>query len=530
MKHKIPFYIILFSSFFQKISAQPWLPLGNGVNGFVYALCVDSQSNLLYVGGDFVRVGDNLPVENLAVWDGNAWLTTAELPHQVNDLQYYHGKMYAALDDGLVGYIQDSRFVIVGSFSGTVNTLGVWKDTLYAGGYFITSYNENEDVTVNHIARFDSIFEWHALGNGINVGSNVKSLYEYKGDLIAGGAFEKAGDTILNNIGRWDGYNWHSMGSGVTTRGKYYLAYINALDTFQNKLIVGGDFKQVDEIEVHSLATWSGKKWDTLAQTRTDVVNVLYSANEVLYVSGDLKQPIMVWNGIKWDNLNFGRSGAIYSNAFYLNNLYVGGLFPGLNDSLNNIAYLDYSTNQNLCTAPYAGQVSDITSSAATLTWLDSSTIPTSYRIYYKVKNTTGWQKVHAKTKNKALKGLLTNTTYSWMVGTKCDTSHSGFSQRYEFTTLTEKKSLSEDYSQFNFSIFPNPGNGQINIVVISDNSSPLILKIYDMAGRVVYSDGWINGGSNDKLLDLSTLQPGIYSMQLLCNNQEAIRKMVLIK
>ncbi|MBA3648680.1 MAG: T9SS type A sorting domain-containing protein [Chitinophagales bacterium] len=531
MKHQLSFYLMIIVMM-QKLSAQVWRPLGDGVNGFVNALCVDSQSNLLYVGGDFVRVGDDLNVENLAVWDGTAWHTTAELPHAVNDLKYYHGKIYAALDDGLVGYIQDDRFVIVGSFSGTVNTLGVWKDILYAGGYFNTSYNENKDVTVNHIARFDSVFEWHALGDGISQGAdpNVKRIYNYNGNLIAGGRFEKAGDSVVNNIARWDGIKWHSLSSGVIIPNDDYGAYVDALDTFQNELIVGGDFKQAGEIEAHSLATWSGYTWDTLARIRTVEVNVVYSANGVLYVSGDLKQPIMVWDGIEWSDLNWGGAGAIFSNVSYLGDLYVGGWFTGINDSLNGAAYLDYTITENLCTTPYKGQVSEITASSATVSWKDSSTMPTGYRIYYKVKNTNGWQKAHSAINSKTLKGLSAGTTYSWMVGSKCDTAHSSFSARFEFTTLSEKESLLEDPSQFNFSIFPNPNNGQIKIAVTSGSSSPIILKIYDMTGRVVYADEWIKEGSNDKSLDLSTLPPGIYSMQLICNNQEAIRKMFLIK
>ncbi|MBA3649331.1 MAG: T9SS type A sorting domain-containing protein [Chitinophagales bacterium] len=522
-------YSLLQLLIFQKMSAQVWRPLGEGINNAVFAMCVDSINNQLYVGGRFNQAG-NLTVQNLATWDGSNWHKAPTMQDEVNALIYFNGRVYIALDNGVVGYIKDNIFVVAGSFDNDVSCFAIYKGALYAGGHFEMAYGfyGEKDREVNHIARMDTIGRWLPLGDGIN-GSEVEAMHEYNGDLIAGGFFNTAGDNPVKNIARWDGKKWHPMKTGLYDPDNENSAYVDAMDTFQNELVVGGEFHQAGSIPCHSIATWSNNTWDTLDYVSTNSVRTIYSAFGNLYVSGIIDDGLSAWNGVNWYQLNWGGEGDIFSFSTYQGHLYAGGIFYQLMDSLNSIAYLDYGNSVTECFSPYAGKSNDITATSASLSWKDSSTTPTGYRVYYKVKNTTGWQKAHSPTKSKTLKGLSAGTTYSWMVGSKCDTAHSDFSERYEFTTLAEKKSLSEDDSPFNFSIRPNPGDGQVNITVTSNNSIPIILKIYDMTGRVVYSDGWVNGGSDDKFLNLSTLQPGVYSMQLLCNNHEAIRKLVMV-
>ncbi|MBA3649316.1 MAG: hypothetical protein H0W62_12330 [Chitinophagales bacterium] len=265
MKRTLLYFLLQFFTF--QTSAQVWRPLGEGLNAAALALSVDSQSNLLYVGGDFTRAG-GLLVHNLAIWDGIEWHVAPEMPDQVNDLLYYKGQIYAALDNGWVILVQDSNFEILGAFNNIVKCLKVYKDTLYAGGYFTTSYglSGNDDTQVNHIAKYANNEKWLPVGKGISerADPNVKALHDYNGDLIAGGRFEKAGDSTAKNIARWNGYAWYPMEKGVVIPGDEFAAYVIALDTFENELIVGGEFKKAGNLKCHSLATWSDNRWDTL--------------------------------------------------------------------------------------------------------------------------------------------------------------------------------------------------------------------------------------------------------------------------
>ena len=43
----------------------------------------------------------------------------------------------------------------------------------------------------------------------------MSALTVYNGELIVGGSFVETGGVPANSIARWDGSNWHAMGSGM---------------------------------------------------------------------------------------------------------------------------------------------------------------------------------------------------------------------------------------------------------------------------------------------------------------------------
>ncbi|MBA3646973.1 MAG: T9SS type A sorting domain-containing protein [Chitinophagales bacterium] len=341
--------VILMNLFYaQVILGQVWRPLDQGLNNTVFAMCVDSQNNQLYVGGHFTKAG-SIKVQNLSIWDGNTWLNAPDMQDQVNALIYFKGHIYVALDNGWVGYIQDNDFVIAGTFDNYVSCFALYKDTLYAGGHFTTAYGffGEDDREVNHIARFDSIGRWVSLGKGVTgpIDPEVEAMHEYNGDLVAGGFFNMAGDSAVKNIARWDGTNWRPMKKGLYDPDNEYSAYVDAMDTFQGKLVVGGEFHQAGSIPCHSLATWSGESWDTLEYVVTNSVRTIYSSFGNLYVSGIIDDGLSAWNGVNWYQLNWGGAGDIFSFRTFQGHIYAGGGFYQLKDSLNEIAYLDYATS-----------------------------------------------------------------------------------------------------------------------------------------------------------------------------------------
>ena len=93
-----------------------------------------------------------------------------------------------------------------------VSDLAVGPDgSLYAGGGFDTAGG----ITVNNIARWDGA-QWHSLGIGIEMGSVVEALaVGPDGSLYTGGSFTTAGGVPANHIARWDGSLWYSLGSGM---------------------------------------------------------------------------------------------------------------------------------------------------------------------------------------------------------------------------------------------------------------------------------------------------------------------------
>src|SRR5262249_46353317 len=129
-----------------------------------------------------------------------------------------------------------------------------------AGGQFTTAGG----LISNSIARWDGS-SWSSMGTGMNYPGCygcgiVNALIEFKGKLIAGGNFSEAGGLSVNGLAQWDGTSWSDVGSGVT-RADYYSPQVNALAIYNGDLIVGGTFKMAGDTIVNGIARWDGTSW-----------------------------------------------------------------------------------------------------------------------------------------------------------------------------------------------------------------------------------------------------------------------------
>ncbi len=79
-----------------------------------------------------------------------------------------------------------------------------------------------------------------------------------------------------------------------------------------------------------------------------------------------------------------------------------------------------------------------------------------------------------------------------------------------------------------NINVFPNPSNGIINIQITSQSSNAQ-LRIMDASGKIVYNEriNTLNGQYNNTI-DLSNNAKGVYSLQIITNNQVITKKVVL--
>jgi hypothetical protein len=78
----------------------------------------------------------------------------------------------------------------------------------------------------------------------------VEALYSYKEELIAGGEFTQSGATMVNYIARWNGSTWQPLGSG--TSGNIY-----SLSEFQGDLYITGEFQSAGGKASARIARWS---------------------------------------------------------------------------------------------------------------------------------------------------------------------------------------------------------------------------------------------------------------------------------
>jgi hypothetical protein len=75
-------------------------------------------------------------------------------------------------------------------------------------------------LPANNIAMWDGS-AWHPLGTGVEEAVWALAAFDEDGPgpnppvLFAGGYFTTAGGVVVNNIARWDGANWSSVGGGA---------------------------------------------------------------------------------------------------------------------------------------------------------------------------------------------------------------------------------------------------------------------------------------------------------------------------
>jgi trimeric autotransporter adhesin len=154
-----------------------WSPVGDGLNGAVFALAVDSN-NILYVGGDFTTI---------CISPG-----CQEQTQFTNRIVQWNGS-WSTLDYGL---------------DRSVYTIMVDDhDNLYAGGTFdgiceSLLCSKPALASAFGIARWNRTSAWSALGSGVGPAftSRVEELAYTPGTLVVGGWFSRAGGKISANF------------------------------------------------------------------------------------------------------------------------------------------------------------------------------------------------------------------------------------------------------------------------------------------------------------------------------------------
>jgi hypothetical protein len=348
---------LIAGGFFEKAGGKParhivrwdgekWNPLAGGLLAYVIALTVYGD-HLIATGSGTVAGG--IRADNIARWDGTRWLPLgAAMDHNLYAFADYNGELIAG---GEFTYINGERCNSIARWDGEawvrigegvsggkdatqVRALTVYRGELIAGGNF----SKAGETSARNVARWNGN-SWAPLGQGFN--GQVRALIVCKGELIAGGTFTRSGGTTLNGIARWDGEAWTPLGSGVSgtwSPGVYCLA------VFGGDLYAGGLFLKAGDETVNHVARWDGAGWHSLAGGMTGsgypevpVAALAVFNNELIAgglftaAGGTPAAGIARWDGTEWaamEGENAGGPRQVHSLAVYSGQLMVGGSFP----------------------------------------------------------------------------------------------------------------------------------------------------------------------------------------------------------
>jgi len=201
------------------------------------------------------------------------------------------------------------------------------SNNIYVGSKFLTISGGN--LTVNSIAKWDGS-KWSSLGSGIGSANTVYCMaVDFSTNhLYVGGSFTtvSGGTVTVNNITRWDGNTWNTLGVGVTTAATSRSSL--ALDNSKNLYMVGDNITNVGggTYPASTVFKWNGSVWSGVG-TPSDYTYFLSTLfvdrSNRLYAFG-LNSTPYYWNGTNWRKINNGTSSGCYAMTSDLsNNLYL---------------------------------------------------------------------------------------------------------------------------------------------------------------------------------------------------------------
>lgn len=249
---------------------------------------LDQVTDLVAFGSNLVAAGDfseagEVPVANIAIWDGSAW---------------------APLGAG---------------FDAAPTCLAVHEGVLYAAGYFTASGT----TPLAHVARWDGL-EWQALGSGLDDFAEAMTVHD--GRLIVAGKFLTAGGAPAARLAAWDGAAWSALGS--------FDGRVGALLSAGGRLYAGGMFTEVDGMPARRLASWDGVQWSEVGGGTDGRIRAVTWFDDQLVVGGAFAEAggvaasnVASWNGAFWVPLGSGLDDEVFALAPYRRTLVVGGDF-----------------------------------------------------------------------------------------------------------------------------------------------------------------------------------------------------------
>jgi subtilisin-like proprotein convertase family protein len=122
------------------------------------------------------------------------------------------------------------------------------------------------------------------------------------------------------------------------------------------------------------------------------------------------------------------------------------------------------------------------------------------------------------------------NPNGNWLVAIRdVGTGDSGNVVSYTLTICSQTASLSSDsFGLENFTLYPNPNNGNFTIQFNSNSGNEIKINVHDIRGREIYSKSYTNDGLFNENLQLSNAQSGIYLVTVQDGSRKEVKKIVI--
>ena len=274
-----------------------WSTYGSGASSDVMAFC--ERNGELIVAGNFTHI-DGTPYSRIALWNGSSWSSLGvDINGAIWALTVFDGALIIGGEFNspalhLMVWDGSNWGGLRGGTDGPVFALTTYDDKLYVGGHFKYAGG----VECHNIAAFTwltvtPLTDGVALSSDTSI-SRVWSLETYNNRLYVGGLFDQAGGVSANNIASYSPTGWLACGQGVQSASGGGQPIVRALAVSHDLLVVGGDFELAGGVERRYLALWNGYGWlgtggeffGEDAASNVPHVGAIHEYNNRLYVGG----------------------------------------------------------------------------------------------------------------------------------------------------------------------------------------------------------------------------------------------------
>ena len=563
----------------------------NGVNGDVAVLAV--YNGELYVGGSFTQAG-GIAANRIARWNGTSWNSVGTgsangvsgTSAYVSALAVYNGELYVGGDFTQAGGSFRLRIArwngtswgsLGNGTNGPVFALAVYNGSLFVGGGF--TQVDGFNVLASRIARWNGT-SWSAVGTPSNgVSGTYPAVYvmtTYNGELYVGGVFTTAGGIAANNLARWNGSTWDSVG---TNGGNGTSGNVSTLALYNGSLFIGGYFSEVNvgnTIPAFRFAQWTAASGASASSANTvsgdgvflfpptglsiaftgisgsgscaverydnSASNISFSSTPPMFVSQ--YRFVVSASGFSFTNaeLRFNRNqipnagiGNAQTVTVYRRPTVGAGTFTALTNTYNSsfpdevrattTAFSEFvlGSDDNQLPVELIGFVGTNTNDGVLLSWRTASELNNAgFEVQRRSKMKEAWNDEWQTLG--FVRGIGTSTqmqSYSFL-----DRTASGrvqyrlkqvdFDGQFEYSPIVEVNAGGP--RTFNLSQnYPNPFNPTTTIQYQLPITSEVSLKIYDVLGKEVMTlvKSRQEAGQYNVLLNASNLASGIYFYRL---------------
>lgn len=144
--------------------------------------------------------------------------------------------------------------------------------------------------------------QWNPMDRGMHSYGWVACFAEYEGRLIVGGEFSEVDGEEGLCLASWDGLRLQPFPGRV---GADFGGYVRAMAVYRGDLVIGGAFSEVDGVPAANIARWDGAQWHALGTGADREVVSLFVYDDQLIVGGEfttaggIESPgIARWDGL----------------------------------------------------------------------------------------------------------------------------------------------------------------------------------------------------------------------------------------